>query len=68
MNAMSGQRESDGGDSRRAKREARLVLKLRLNLVRRKSKARAERGASSTSEGEDPSRSASVKGTNERKT
>ncbi len=65
---MSGQRESDSGDSRRAKREARLALKLRQNLVRRKSKARAVRGASSTSEGEDPSRSASVKGTNERKT
>jgi len=68
VNTMSGQRESDGGDSRRAKREARLALKLRQNLVRRKSKARAVRGASSTSEGEDPSRSASVKGTNERKT
>jgi hypothetical protein len=64
---MTGQRKSDGGDSRRAKREARLALKLRQNLVRRKSKARATRDASGTFEGEDPSRSASVEGTNERK-
>jgi hypothetical protein len=62
---MSGQRESDGGDSRRAKREARLALKLRQNLVRRKSKARAVRVAGSTSETEGPARDVPAKGGNE---
>jgi hypothetical protein len=65
---MSGQRESDGGDSRRAKREARLALKLRQNLVRRKSKVRATRDASGTSEAEIQTQSASTEGTNERET